>query len=211
MKKQIKKMMRHAVFGFAMLTGIAMIGVNPASAAVNSDVHTVLKDSNGDSVVYGQKYYMEPYEYPGHKLVDRNDGGGIEDIVLKSDKHLEITFEKRWGNVVELPGDTVLIQHEVTRPLRFTQLLTVFDSSTSYYPQLMYANDLSGGYAKNSMWIPTAPSADMNPEFAVGNYFAFKNEALNVFFQYQNPNVLRNYAQVGNTMNSKTMWRVVKI
>ncbi|MED2934269.1 hypothetical protein P4308_19665 [Bacillus wiedmannii] len=206
MKKRIKK----TISGAVMSLGLLLAGAGSVSATANSDVHPVLKDSNGDSVVYGQKYYMEPYEFPGYKLIDRNDGGSIEDIVLKSDKHMEITFEKRLKNGIELSGYEVLIQHEETRPRSITQLLTVFDSSTSYM-QLMFPNNLLGKNAELSMWMPAAPSADMNPEFAAGNYFGFKNEALDVFFAYQNPKQIRNYAYVGSTMNSKTMWRVVKI
>lgn len=58
MKNSIRKNARQTVAGFALLSGIIMAGVNPASA-------DTLKDSNGNSVEYNKSYYLEPKEHPG--------------------------------------------------------------------------------------------------------------------------------------------------
>ncbi|TKH08093.1 hypothetical protein FC697_28475 [Bacillus wiedmannii] len=85
MKKQIKKMARHAVLGVTMLTSIAMIGVDLTSAAANSDVHPFLKDSNGNSIVYGQEYYIEPYDF------------SVQGVELKTWNHNGYTNEETGG------------------------------------------------------------------------------------------------------------------
>ncbi|MGG1149717.1 hypothetical protein [Bacillus wiedmannii] len=203
----MKKVMRHILFSFAILAGIVMAGGNSASA----EEHSFLKDSNGNAVEYGQKYYMEPYDFPGYKLGESINFGGINEIALAPSmymKPMELTFKKN----VTTPEDMVFIQHNATGPgaaYHGTHHVTVFDSNTSYL-QLMFPNNLSGDNAHRSMWTPMLPSADMDPKFIDGNYFAFKNEALNVFFAYPNLDERRSYAHVG-IMNSKTMWRIVKI
>ncbi|MGH0945458.1 hypothetical protein ACQVTS_31325 [Bacillus mycoides] len=73
MKKRMKKMMQHTLLGVAVVAGIGMSGVNPASAATNSDVSKILKDSNGDPIVYGQEYSIEAYRFPG-SWVDHKRG-----------------------------------------------------------------------------------------------------------------------------------------
>ncbi|MGH0945736.1 hypothetical protein ACQVTS_33050, partial [Bacillus mycoides] len=180
-----------------------MDGVSPASA----EEHPVLKDANGSPVVYGQKYYMEPYEFPGYRLGESINGSRINEIALAPSvymKQMELTFEKN----VATPEDMVFIQHKATGPgsdLHGIHYVSVFDSSTSYL-QLMYPSM----EANLSMWKPIVPSVDMDSKFIDGNYFAFKNENLNVFLAYQNLNESRSYAHVG-TMNSKTMWRLIPV
>ncbi|MGH1232023.1 hypothetical protein [Bacillus toyonensis] len=214
MKNRAKKVIRKTVVGFALLSGIVMAGVNPASA----EEHPVLKDSNGNFVEYGKEYYMEPYEFPGYKLGGNRAGSHTYELYLHPGNHtkpMEITFEKRWGNF-DLPGDMVLIQHKEPNawagiglpfPWDGNQYVTVFDSNTSYL-QLMYPYAFVEEGANRSIWKPIIPSADMDPKFIDGNYFAFKNEDLNVFFASSNPNEMRSNAHVGN-MNSKTMWRLI--
>ncbi|MGH1233095.1 delta endotoxin C-terminal domain-containing protein, partial [Bacillus toyonensis] len=180
-----------------------MARVGPAKA----EEHPILKDANGSPVVYGQEYYMEPYEFPGYKLGESMNAGGINEIALAPSmymKQMELTFEKN----VTTPEDMVFIQHKATGPgsgLHGIHYVSVFDSSTSYL-QLMYPST----DANQSMWKPILPSVDMDSKFIDGNYFAFKNENLNVFLAYQNLNERRSYAHVG-TMNSKTMWRLIPI
>ncbi|MGX5576209.1 insecticidal delta-endotoxin Cry8Ea1 family protein [Bacillus toyonensis] len=180
-----------------------MARVGPAKA----EEHPILKDANGSPVVYGQEYYMEPYEFPGYKLGESINVGGINEIALAPSmymKPMELTFEKN----VTTPEDMVFIQHKATGPgsgLHGIHYVSVFDSSTSYL-QLMYPST----DANQSMWKPILPSVDMDSKFIDGNYFAFKNENLNVFLAYQNLNERHSYAHVG-TMNSKTMWRLIPI
>ncbi|PEA06307.1 hypothetical protein [Bacillus cereus] len=212
MKISIKKTFKRTLIGSAVLMGILASGGNSASADTNSDVNKILKDSNGSPVIYGQKYYMEPYEFPGYKLGELINGGSINEISLApsaSMKPMEITFEKNWGNL-ETIEDSVFIRHESTGPgatYHGIHNVTAFDSSTSYL-QLMFPFFPSPEGAKQSMWKPIVPSVDMDSKFIDGNYFAFKNEYLNVFFAYQNLNERRSHANFG-TMNSKTMWRLI--
>ncbi|PEE35701.1 hypothetical protein CN271_28880 [Bacillus cereus] len=211
MKTSIKKTFKHTLIGSAMLMGILASEGNSASAETKSNVNNVLKDSSGSPVVYGQKYYMEPYEFPGYKLGESINGGGINEISLApsaSVKPMEVTFEKKWNNL-ETIEDSVFIRHDSTGPgpMRHSHNVTAFDSSTSYL-QLMYPFFSSSEGVKQSIWKPIVPSVDMDSKFIDGNYFAFKNEHLNVFFAYPNLNEYRSYASVGD-MNSKTMWRVI--
>ncbi|OUB00994.1 hypothetical protein BK704_21910 [[Bacillus thuringiensis] serovar konkukian] len=212
----MKQMIRQALMGFVMGMGLLTVGLGSASA---DEEHPVLKDSNGNSVEYGQKYYMEPYEFPGYKLGVNRAGAHTYELYLHPGQHtkpMEITFEKRWKNF-ELPGDMVLIQHKEPRlwlgaglpyPWDGNQYVTVFNANTSYL-QLMFHQPM-GDNGNQSMWTPMIPSADMDPKFIEGNYFAFKNEILDVFFAPSNPDEMRSNAHVGN-MDSKTMWRLIPV
>lgn len=211
----MKKMIREALMGSVMVIGLLMVGGDLVSA----EEHPILKDSSGNSVEYGKEYYMEPYEFPGYKLGVNRAGDLIYELYLHPGQHtrpMEITFEKRWKNF-ELPGDMVLIQHKEPRlwlgaglpfPWDGNQYVSVFGSNTSYL-QLMFHLPV-GDNGNQSMWTPMVPSADMDPKSIGGNYFAFKNEALNVFFACSNPDEMRSNANVGN-MDSKTMWRLIPV
>ncbi|AXY11557.1 hypothetical protein CUC43_33860 (plasmid) [Bacillus thuringiensis LM1212] len=211
----MKKMIREALMGSVMVIGLLMVGGDLVSA----EEHPILKDSSGNSVEYGKEYYMETYEFPGYKLGVNRAGDLIYELYLHPGQHtrpMEITFEKRWKNF-ELPGDMVLIQHKEPRlwlgaglpfPWDGNQYVSVFGSNTSYL-QLMFHLPV-GDNGNQSMWTPMVPSADMDPKSIGGNYFAFKNEALNVFFACSNPDEMRSNANVGN-MDSKTMWRLIPV
>ncbi|EOO24491.1 hypothetical protein IIU_06713 [Bacillus cereus VD133] len=67
-EKEYKKTFKRTLIGSAVLMGILVSGGNSASAETNNDVNEILKDSNGNPIVYGQDYYMEPYEHPGYRF-----------------------------------------------------------------------------------------------------------------------------------------------
>ncbi|WP_305927797.1 hypothetical protein [Bacillus mycoides] len=206
MKKRMKKMISGAV----MSLGVLLAGVDSASAAE----HPYLKDSNGNPIDSYKKYYMEPYEFPGQRLVYENLSG--QDMVkLGSSPGEKI---RAYFPYLEYPEnsspDTVFIRTERTwedEP----------GYSSPYWLVASPANNrvaLDYGYNTNAKgyWTATKPSEDMDPDFAARNYYAFKswyfdennpNNKHHKFMSYRNSDGWLNVDQA--TMNSKTMWRFI--
>ncbi|PGM95214.1 hypothetical protein [Bacillus cereus] len=210
----MKKMMRHALLGVTLLTGIAMIGVDSASA----EEHPVLKDSNGNSIVYGKEYYMEPYDFSGQGIeikTWKHNGYRNEETLSSIGPSQRSEFALSTG-----PGSTVKFQEysserlgsgnvsiEVSRQSpglnyyiggrdpRSVNQLNSNDWTLSYL--LVFAPDQDlriynrPDVRDGRAWTPQAPSAnaDMNSAFADGNYFALKDASnyfngLNTFMSY---------------------------
>ncbi|PGP97487.1 hypothetical protein [Bacillus cereus] len=213
----MKKTMKNILVGFALLSGIVMAGGNPVSADTNSDVNQILKDSNGNPIVYGQEYYMESYDHPGY----------------------------RTGIISHL--GTITLENTNTHPIKFQKSIAQFEypesvdiqiaSNSDYWPWRyilkMHPNYLWGGnndfggnrYTKYRTWLPTKPSADMNPDLTTGNYYALKNpyefrvyewnpitekdEPVDVPSGYISHNGIEKELIPNPTLDSKAMWRFI--
>ncbi|MEH7217530.1 hypothetical protein [Bacillus toyonensis] len=187
----MKKMMRHALLGVTMLTGIAMIGVDSASA-------DTLKDSNGNPIVAGQQYYMQPYEFPGRGLAYAWSTASNW-AKLGSSPGEAVTFEQTEG-WVRIKTDKWDWKHELLQPV----LTSLYLAGNSDGVELRFDNPNHN----TQWWTPTEPSSDMNSDFAARNYYAFKNYNNNQFMSYRNAGDWLYVDQ--STMNSKTMWRLIK-
>ncbi|MED1300227.1 hypothetical protein BK704_28895 [[Bacillus thuringiensis] serovar konkukian] len=194
MKNHIKKTIRKTVVGFALLSGIVMVGVNPASA-------TILKDSNGNSIVAGQEYYMQPYEFPGQGLA------------------YEVWSTNHWTKLGSGSGETVTFEQSGIAVRMKTALYELVDAGRFDLPVMhsLYLGissqadgvklNINNSLENTQWWIPTEPSGNMNSDFAARNYFAFKNADSNKFMSYTDASGWL-YANKSN-MDSKTMWRLV--
>ncbi|OUB44130.1 hypothetical protein BK740_14285 [Bacillus thuringiensis serovar argentinensis] len=212
MKKNMKKMARNAVLGVTMLTGIAMIGVDSASA----EEHPVLKDSNGNPVEYGQEYYMEPYDFSGQGVelktwnhngyTNETTGssaapGARSEFALSTGPGSKVKFQEysseRLGSghvSIEVSRQGPGLNHYIGgRDPRAVNILNSNDW-TLHYQLVLSPDEDRTFYDRPSVrdmraWTPQTPSADMNTTFADGNYFALKDASnyfngLNTFMSY---------------------------
>ncbi|MES1051878.1 hypothetical protein FOA24_21910 [Bacillus thuringiensis] len=193
-KNRMKKTIRKTVVGFALLAGIVTGGVNPASA-------DTLKDSNGNSIVAGHKYYMEPYEFPGQGLAYEEWSGDLW-AKLGSTPDQTVTIEQS-GNSVRLKTDKQgLINESTWGPIVPVNIYLGIHPTTDGVA-LVY-----NLYPSNEQWwIPTEPTEDMNPDVAARNYFAFKNYYSHKFMSVGDSGGWLTTNK--STMDSKTMWRLV--
>ncbi|PFK26116.1 hypothetical protein [Bacillus cereus] len=207
----MKKTMKNILVGIAMSAGIVMAGVNPASA----EEHLFLKDSNGNPIVYGQEYYMESYEHPGYRAAY----AWWDTIILEDEEHSEpIKFQKPMSQS-DNPENVNI------------QISTGYDSTWRYLTKMPYS--IWGTYSLNGYgdvdrrkagtWVPTEPSADMNPDLKTGNYYALKNpyEYAVRHIGYPEPVILppafishngiakNTELSTNPTLDSKAMWRFV--
>ncbi|PEQ68110.1 hypothetical protein [Bacillus cereus] len=191
-KNRAKKVIRKTVVGFALLSGIIVAGVNPASA-------DTLKDSNGNSIVAGQKYYMEPYEYPGQGLA------------------YDFWRVGQWAKLGSTPGQTVTIEQSGDSVRLKTDKVGgpgTIDPDGGFIPDnlplylgINYSNDgveliIGTNSYYPDWWIPTE-----NPAFTAGNYFAFKNYYSNKFMSVGDQGGWLTTNK--SNMDSKTMWRLI--
>ncbi|TKH19861.1 hypothetical protein FC697_19775 [Bacillus wiedmannii] len=189
--------MRHALFGFALLSGIVMAGGNPASA----EEHPFLKDSNGEPAQDGRYYYMEPYEFPGQTFVydmryapEYYSSGHSVKLGSSSGKRISFNW---YGD-----GDVATISTEeryLFQGTGYNHVQLLGKKPNTDEVQLRFSNGIG------EQWVVTKSSD--------GNYFSLQNAEDHMagnqkFLSYSNPGEWLNVDQ--STMNSKTMWRLTR-
>ncbi|EJR90723.1 hypothetical protein [Bacillus cereus] len=217
MKKSIKKMFKRTLIGSTVLMGILVSGGNPASADTNSDVNKILKDSNGNPIVYGQDYYMEPYEHPGYRF-------GFVAIDGWRSLGLANSLDNTYDNSIRFQKSASQDEYPESVDIQINQ------HQNSFYimpvPDELWAATGSGNYEGSSWrklrtWVPKEPSVDMNSDLATGNYYAFKNPyerksivvATNT--EVISPPAFLSHTGIGKkvipntTMDLKAMWRLI--
>ncbi|MED1302638.1 hypothetical protein BK704_21905 [[Bacillus thuringiensis] serovar konkukian] len=204
----MKKMMRHILFSFAILAGIVMAGVNPASAAE----HSFLKDSNGNAVEYGKEYYMEPYGWPGTRVevLSRDSlpvglGTNGHAIRLQQPDFQNSSLQQEALNSVKIEIDV----HGI-----LFSYISIQDPSVGNLWTEMYNSERSGDYYNiNRMWKPVIiPSGDMAVDFEAGNYFALQStfsEGLYGSISYFSHNGMNQTLSASPYVHLNTMWRLI--
>lgn len=206
----MKKMIRQALMGFGMSIGMLMVGLDPASAAT-------LKDSNNNPIIYGEDYYLSPYTRPDQGLAytkswninwarlgpgpgeiirvipfyNNGDAEGIGEVVLEGD---QIKLETDKVAYDPMLGHSVPLYFNVqTNSIEEREIMLGFSSVSSE-------------------WILTAPTANMDPEFASKHYFGLKNTYHNRYlYALGRPFGEEDWLKlVGSEMNSNVMWRLIK-
>ncbi|OUB02146.1 hypothetical protein BK704_20930 [[Bacillus thuringiensis] serovar konkukian] len=197
MKNRAKKVIRKTVVGFALLAGIVVAGVNPASA----EEHPFLKDSNGEPVQDDRYYYMETYEFPGQTFVydmryapEFYSSG--HSVKLGSSSGKRISFN--WHG----DGDVATIS---------TEERYLFQAAGYEHPQRLGKKPgtdevqlrFSNGIGEE--WVVTKSSE--------GNYFSLQNAEDHMvgnqkFLSYSNSGEWLNVSD--STMDSKKMWRLTR-
>ncbi|MED1300234.1 hypothetical protein BK704_13765 [[Bacillus thuringiensis] serovar konkukian] len=184
----MKKMMRHILFSFAILAGIVMAGVNPASA-------DTLKDVNGNNIVAGQEYYLESYEYPWFGMRFEEWGGGLWASLGSPYNEQETVKVIQSGNSVKFETDELGWEYDMFGGIVWVPLYLSIDDDNDGVALS------KGNLSYPEWWIPTVPS---DPFFAGKNFFAFKNYKNNKFMSHSD-GIGWLYASKSN-MDIKTMW-----
>ncbi|PEQ47966.1 hypothetical protein [Bacillus cereus] len=207
-KNRIKKMIRKTVVGFALLAGIVMAGVNPASA----EEHSFLKDSNGNAVEYGKEYYMEPYCLPGnraevlvHDSLPVGLGTNGHAIRFQQPDFQDSLFQQQALNSVKIEIDV----HGI-----LSSYISIQDPSVGNLWTEMYNSERRGdNYNIPRMWKPVIiPSGDMNVDFEAGNYFALQSTFAKGLYgsdAYFSHNGIGETLSASPYVHHNTMWRLI--
>ncbi|ANN34869.1 hypothetical protein A9498_26605 [Bacillus thuringiensis serovar coreanensis] len=204
----MKNRIRKTVVGFALLAGIVMAGVNPASA----EEHPFLKDSNGNSVEYGKEYYMEPYGLSDAR-VEIVDGAGWPAGLGTTGKAVRLQ-QPDFQNPALQQHALNSVKVEINFHENYFGYISMQNPSVGQLWMEQF-NSERGGDTNNipRIWKPVIiPSGDMAVGFEEGNYFALQStfaEALYGSISYFSHNGMSQPLSASPYVHLNTMWRLI--